>query len=259
MARLKPPDGPGHTFHVTGRVNWQVLHLLDRGRCAELLLHLRRCTETYAVTVLSYVIMGNHYHLVLRSPPEEIYRRLTSRRTASRHVRPYPAGHLKSTVLAQCMHALLGRLSHRAQAELGVKGRFWEYPFHRRLIEDPWDLVVTIAYDHRNPVIAGLVLDPRDYALSSARWWAGATGSPLDLDCELTPPFGVDLALLRREVGRYQASRRLDDARRAMQKCRWKWDNPRGRARLEAVMEELGLAPCPELRQHCRTLLDVTS
>ena len=63
--RLEVQDG---WHHVTARGNERrVIFRDDEDRLAFLDL-LAACTERFGVVVVAYVLMDNHYHLVLRTP-----------------------------------------------------------------------------------------------------------------------------------------------------------------------------------------------
>ena len=216
-------DTPGAVFHVTGRVNWQVWHLKTPARAHVFFSALEKYAALFSMVVLAVVLMSNHYHFVLISPDEERFRELTGRRTSCRHFRPWPARHQKSSVLSQVMQRLLYVVSRKIHEELGVTGRFWQGTFHATRLRRAADLVVRIAYDHRNPVRAGMVLRPEDYPWSSAAWWAGTGPAPIPVASSERLPFGLSLDELRADVVQYQASRRLDDAIMALRKKDIDW------------------------------------
>ena len=216
-------DAPGAVFHVTGRVNWQVWHLKTPARAHVFFSALEKYAALFSIVVVAVVLMSNHYHLVLLSPDEERFRELTGRRTSCRHFRPWPAKHLKSSVLSQMMQRLLYVVSRTIHEELGVSGQFWQGPFHATRLHRAGDLVVRIAYDHRNPVRAGMVLRPEDYPWSSAAWWAGAGPAPIPVATNERLPFGLSLNELRADVAEYQGNRRLDDAILALRKQHTDW------------------------------------
>ena len=211
MSRIRRDDGPGRVFHVTARVNWKVWHLDDDLAKETLIRLLGRAAREFGVKVLAGVLMANHFHFVLQSPPGPTYRRLTGRRTECRHFRPWPAGHQNSSVVAQLMRTIRRTMSITRQRELGISGRFWESAYDSRPIWSPLSLIVRVAYDHRNPVKQGIVTLAEDYEWSSAMEWAtGRAGRiPISLDGEL--PFGLQLDVLRHDVLRYQMIRALDD------------------------------------------------
>lgn len=234
-------DAPGAVHHVTARVNWRVWHLKSRGRARFFMQALVKAAESFAVNLLAFVLMSNHFHLVLRSPEEAKYRELTGRRTRCRHFRPWPRKHANATVLAQAMRRLMYTVSRNVHAELDLTGQFWEGPFHSRPITDSMDLTVTMAYDHRNPVRAGMTLRPEDHGCGSAAWWAGTGPSPVPLLEYGGVPFGLTVEELRREVIRYQRSRHLDDVLGALRKEGIEWYELEREARRE-LLERAGLA-----------------
>ena len=160
--------------------------------------------------VLAGVLMSNHLHLVVRSPAERLYRRLTSRYTACRHYRPLPAGHQKSTVIAQFMRSVRQRMTIGRQAELGLAGRFWEGRYSAKPIQDPTSLIVKMAYDHRNPVQQGMVAVPEEYAWSTASTWSNGTSSELEVIVHHSLPFELDHGTLRRRLLGIQGLEALD-------------------------------------------------
>ncbi|MHC4339707.1 MAG: transposase [Planctomycetota bacterium] len=247
MPRSSRNDGPGKVSHVTGRVNWRMWHLAIDGAIPLFLKLLGSALEQFSMTLWAYVFMSNHYHLVLQSPEGERYRTLTGRRTRSRHFRPWPKRHYKSSVLAQCMRTTLRGVSTKLQEQLGISGHFWEERYDARPVSDPWSLTVRIAYDHRNPVREGMVVRPEEYPWSSAGWWARAGTSPVPLGADENLPFGLELGPLRQAILRYQASRDLDDAMQALRTKKRRWDSPEGRALLQALLEVAGVQsdlPC---------------
>ncbi len=257
MAHKLRGDAPRAVFQVTGRVNWQVWHLVKPGFFERFLAELKAAAAAFSIDLLAVVFMSNHYHCVARSPGEARYRELTSRRTRCYHIRPWPKGHLKSSVLSQWAHRYLGRVSTHFQEKLGIKGHFWEERYHASRLDDAWNLVVRLAYDHRNPVRAGIVLRPEDYPWSSAAWWATGESEIFSIpdDCEL--PFGLSFETLRSMLLDYQRSKLLDDAIQALEKQGCRWSSPGGLERLREVLKESGLPVeiprAAETRQRCRT------
>jgi REP element-mobilizing transposase RayT len=191
-------------------VNWRAWHLED-DRAKQFLARLiRAAAEELGLDVFVAVLMSNHMHAVVRSPPEPLYRQHTSRRMPNRHYRPWPKGHQKSTLIAQFMRSIRQRMSQRRHKELGLSGRFWEGRYDARPIEDATSLVVRVAYDHRNPVKAGMVLRPEQYRWSTAGTWGSGTLTPLAVLIRQPLPFGLTRGQFRRDLLRYQNDERLD-------------------------------------------------
>jgi REP element-mobilizing transposase RayT len=243
MTRVDREDAPDTVWHVSARVNWQVFHLVSEQAYRVFIDCFGRSIERFAMDLISFVLMSNHFHSALKSPPEATYRRLTGRRTTCRHFRPYPRGHPKATVIGQCLRYLKLAMSKRMQASLGLKGHFWDGKHFRRRVHDAADLVRAVAYDHRNPVRQAMVARPADYPRSSAAWWEGSGDASLPICRRPDPPFGVSLEVLRRELLRFQREKRLDDVMEVFQKTGLTLETAAGRAKLDALMRDAGLVP----------------
>lgn len=230
-------------WHVGSRVNWRTWHLVTEAAFGVFVECLGRAIERFGVDLLAFVLMSNHYHAVLRSPPGSEYRRHTSRRTRCRHTRRYPAGHAKSTVIGQCVHHFKLGVAKRIQRSLGLDGHFWEGRHFRRKIVDALDLVVAIAYDHRNPVREAMATRPEDYPRSSAAWWFNGEAAPLPLCRRADLPFGLSHQDLRGELLRFQGSGQLDGVVEALGESPFGLDEPEGCAELERLLTAVGLAP----------------
>jgi len=211
MSKRSRNDGPGRVFHVTGRVNWRAWHLTKDAAKLHLVKLSRMAAAEYGVSIFAYALMDNHFHQVVQSPDEDLFRRLTSRRTPCRHRVAWPPGHQKASVLAQFMRKVRSGMSRARHRELGLSGHFWEGRYDARPIQGPLSLAIRIAYDHRNPVKAGIVGTPEDYRWSSARPWV--TGQDADIPVQLERfPFDADPAALHRDVLLYQNTSALDAA-----------------------------------------------
>lgn len=100
----------------------------------------------YELALLSYALMGTHYHTIVAIPDERISQALQTLHTEySRHC-----------------NRRRGRSAHLFRA----------HPM-ARMIESDEDLIGTARYVARNPVEAGLVRDPLAWPWSSARSHAG--------------------------------------------------------------------------------------
>ncbi|HEX5135376.1 MAG TPA: hypothetical protein VFY93_00255 [Planctomycetota bacterium] len=246
MRTIARQDAPNTVWHITSRVNWRVWHLRTEEACQAFLECLCEALERFFVDLIGYVIMSNHYHAVVRSPDEEIYRELTGRRTRCRHFLPWPRRHPRSTVIGQCMRALQLSVGKRIREPLGLTGHFWEGKHHRRRLEDEWALVTAIAYDHRNPVVQGMAARPEDYERSSAAWWARTGSAAVPLCTRSDFPFDTTLERVRARVVRFQHDKRLDDVMALFAKSQLPIDSPRGRRLLERLMRDAGIDPLGE-------------
>ena len=245
-------DGPDRLHHITCRVNWQRFHLQDPRHAAIYFEELVAALEAYDMSLLAFVLMSNHHHFVVRSPAADRFRELTTRLSSCRHRRPYPAGHVNSTVLAQFMRRFHRVVSARLQRRMEVSGHFWGRRYHSRRIAGVADLASTIAYDHRNPVRPGMVVSPEHFPWSSAAAYeSGLSHSRVPLALPERLPYGLTWSELRLYVLEMQGSNKLDALITAVRES-----DPESRhmyaARLRAALRrsELDLA---RLRQRCRT------
>jgi len=92
--------------------------------------------------LLAYAIMPDHLHLVL----------------ALRE------GYTVSSVL----QTIKGYTARVINARNGARGPLWQRSFYDRMIGDEQGLWDILEYVDNNPVVAGLVEKPEDYAYSSA-------------------------------------------------------------------------------------------
>jgi putative transposase len=133
-------------FHLAAHgSDLRYLYSSDEDR-EDFLGRLAAVCERFELALLSYVLMGTHYHAILRIPDERVSRALQRLHTEySRHC-----------------NRRWGRSAHLFRA----------HPLARQ-IESNEDLIGSCRYLARNPVEAGLVRDPLAWPWSSARAHAG--------------------------------------------------------------------------------------
>ncbi|MHC4848594.1 MAG: transposase [Planctomycetota bacterium] len=241
MPRKRAPDNPDAVWHLTQRVNWRVWHLQPETAYRELMQAVGAAAADFDVDVFSYAAMSNHVHSVVRSPAEDEYRGLTGRRGRNRHWRPYPAAHPKSQVIGQFVRQYSLRVARRVQERLGISGHFWERRHDRVLIQTPRQLIASIAYDHRNPVKASMVLRAEDYERSSAAFWAGQGASDIHLMRRSVLPFGLSWPELRAKVLKWQKHARLDEVMEALRERGLRLDSEKGAVLFDQMLAETGL------------------
>lgn len=114
---------------------------------------LRNAAQTVGCLIHAYVLMTNHVHL-LATPAHD--------------------------AAASQMMQRVGRIYVRAFNERhGRTGTLWEGRFRSSLIDSERYLLVCQRYIEENPVRAGMVRDPRDYAWSSHRHYADGKRDPV--------------------------------------------------------------------------------
>ena len=157
---------------------------------------IRELASVFAIDVAAYAVMSNHYHIVLRIDAdrartwsdEEVLRRWTQLFTGPVLVQRYLQPPLRSLMgdaelakvgefaevyrtrlfdVSWYMRVLNESIARQANAEDGVKGRFWEGRFKSQALLDEQALLSAMAYVDLNPVRAGMVESLEDSAHTS--------------------------------------------------------------------------------------------
>lgn len=141
MARLKLIRSSSHPYHVVNRVNNREWFPLETRRiweifCSELTL----VTHLHGARVHAFVLMDNHFHLVLSTPEAD---------------------------LGIVMRDLLTSVSQTINRESGRKGHIFTGRCHRSLILDASYYSNVLKYVYRNPINAGLASRVEDYEFST--------------------------------------------------------------------------------------------
>jgi REP element-mobilizing transposase RayT len=160
MARPLRIEFPGALYHVTSRGNARQAIFLDDSDRYRFLEQLGEVVERHRWECHAYCLMTNHYHLLLATPEPNLSRGM--RRLNGSYAQWFNFSH--------------GRVGHVLQ------GRFTGI-----LVERESHMLELARYVVLNPVRAGIVAEPEDYAWSSL----GAT-----LGLAPTPPWLRAAALL---------------------------------------------------------------
>jgi putative transposase len=151
-------------FHLTAHASDIRYLFLTAADCEDFLDRLAAVCKQFELGLLSYVLMGNHYHVILRVPDARISQALQLLHTEySRH---HNRRHERSAHL------------FRAHAKA-------------RELESNDDLAGTARYVARNPVEASLVHHPLAWPWGSARTHAGLEPPRIPLEeVDLRAAFG---------------------------------------------------------------------
>ncbi len=181
-------EGVGAVYHVISRIVGGDF-LLEGEREKEVLRNqIWKVADFCGVEILTYCIMSNHVHILLRTPDPELLGKLTNTELVRRAKRIYSAekaGSFEEGLTDPEMEVrdrfrvqLLTRMGDVSQYMKELKQRFsiWYNKSHKRigtlwaerfksvLVEDePMALSTIAAYIELNPVRAGLVDDPSEY------------------------------------------------------------------------------------------------
>lgn len=185
----------GQYFHVLARTNGRVRCLDDEAK-AVFVDWMRRVEKFCNVTVVTWALLDNHFHMVLHVPDKEsapelseegFWQRLGALYSKEQlnEIRAKMAGILKANPglagvglekqyresflrrmndLSEFMKTLLQRFTTWFNKRHERVGRLWEQRFKSVVIEGGWDPLMSVAaYVDLNAVRAGIVQDPKDY------------------------------------------------------------------------------------------------
>lgn len=156
LPRLILPDQPHHVI-LRGN-NRQAIFFSDLDR-EHLLATLAESASQYRVAIHAYVLMDNHFHLLVTPPSADALSRMMQS-LGRRYVGWFNARHQRS-------------------------GTLWEGRFRAGLIEGERHLLACMRYIELNPVRAGLCAEPAQWPWSSAAHHMGLARSSLVTEHEM--------------------------------------------------------------------------
>ena len=137
---------PGAIYHVYCRTARGELVFVDDTEAEEFVEIVREVRDLDELTILAWCLMGNHYHLVLRTGEVPLWR---------------------------SMARLQGRTARGFNRRHRYLGRLWQSRYKARVVDTERYFTQVISYVHLNPVAAGLVDDPVDHRWSGHRAFIG--------------------------------------------------------------------------------------
>ncbi len=132
----------GATYHVHCRVARGEFVFDDDIEAVGFIDVLRRVRDLDGWTIYAWCLMGNHYHLVLKTRDIDLWR---------------------------SMARLQGTVSRSFNRRHRILGRLWQSRYRARVIDTDEYFRQVIAYVHLNPVAAGVADDPVQYVHSGHR------------------------------------------------------------------------------------------
>lgn len=146
MARRPRLHAPGGFYHVTLRGNHRQ-RIFFRDEDKDLLDGLvAESLDQFAARLHAYCWMPNHLHLLVQ-------------------VSDAPLGRL--------VHRIASTYARTVQLRINTTGHLFERRYHAVLVDADNYLLTLVRYIHLNPVKAGIVRDPVDYAWSSHAVYVG--------------------------------------------------------------------------------------
>lgn len=157
MARPLRLEFPGALWHVTSRGNERREVVRDNADRIALLEQISDSAHTFHWRIFAYVLMTNHYHLLLETPDKS---------------------------LSRGMRQLNGRYAQEFNRRHHRVGHLFQGRFNAILVERESHFVELCRYIVLNPVRAAIVRTARDWQWSSYRATAGFEMAPRWLDVD---------------------------------------------------------------------------
>jgi len=152
-----PPERPaylsGHYYHIYNRGAGRLPIFRTAENYYFVLRKMAETTQRFALQLIAYCLMPNHYHFLIRQDGE------------------HRAGLLPQRVFNSYTKAYNQRY--------GCSGTLFEGHYHIRPLDDNEYLLLLCRYIHNNPVKAGLVTDPGDWPYSNYLECTGQRGGRL--------------------------------------------------------------------------------
>ena len=158
MARALRIEYEGALYHILSRGNEQQDIFLNNDDRAVFLKALGEMAERFEVSIFAYVLMGTHYHLLLRTNKANLSRSMQWLGTT--YTRRFNLSHLR-------------------------RGHLFQGRYKSILVQNNAYLMQLSCYIHRNPLRADLVDRLADYRWSSYRVYAYKRKPPSWLNTEL--------------------------------------------------------------------------
>jgi len=156
FARLKVGDlkhFAGHYYHVYNRgVNREDI-FRSEDNYLFLLHRIKRFLPDYALSIIAYCLMPNHYHLLIRVEQDN--------------------------ALSPFVQRIFNSYTQAFNRQQQRSGTLFESRAKSKIINVNSYLIHIARYIHMNPVQAGLVRDPEDWLYSNYREWVGLRAGTL--------------------------------------------------------------------------------
>jgi REP element-mobilizing transposase RayT len=133
---------PGATYHVYCRVARGEFAFDEPLEAEQFVEQTRKVRDLDEWRILAWCLMGNHYHLVVKTGLVPLWRSMLR------------------------LQARVARGFNRRRRYLG---RLWQSRYRARIIDSNDSFRQVVSYVHLNPVAAGVVSDPADYEDSGHR------------------------------------------------------------------------------------------
>ena len=177
MARPLRIEFENAFYHITSRGNERKPIFRDEADYKKLLTCLGQAALRYKPVIYCYVLMGNHYHLLLETPQPN---------------------------LSQFMRDLNGTYTTYFNRRHKRNGHLFQGRFKSILVDKDSYLLELSRYIHLNPVRAKIIKFPEEYKYSSIDYYLTGRKAPFWLNTEvILSQFGNDKTAAREEYRRF--------------------------------------------------------
>ena len=142
MARPLRIEYEGALYHVTARGNERRRIYYSQSDYEKFKDYLKEAQEKYGYVLHCYVLMNNHYHLILETPEAN---------------------------LSRVMHYINGSYTNYINIKRKRSGHLFQGRYKAILIDRDRYLLELSRYVHLNPIRAAIAAKPEDYVHSSYR------------------------------------------------------------------------------------------
>lgn len=153
MGRFPRIQVEGLLLHITIGCNNQEFYFQQSEDFQGLLRLMNELIEERKVRVYDYALMSNHTHWLLCQEG--------------------------NTPISASLGWVWGEYAKWYNRKYQRRGHFWGYRYHTTIIEEDDHALICMRYIALNPIRAGIVLMPVDYAWSGYRHYAGVETNPL--------------------------------------------------------------------------------
>ena len=152
MPRANRTLEEGRIYHVYNRVGGDGMPFAEDPMAARFAQLLRQIVERDELVVFAWVLMSNHFHLVVR---------------------------MGAAPLSRSLKSLQQQMTRSRNRRAKVFGPMWQGRYKAKQVDDDEHLAQLIAYVHLNPVSAGIVDRPKSYKMSGHRDILGLRKRPI--------------------------------------------------------------------------------
>jgi REP element-mobilizing transposase RayT len=147
MPKPRPPYIQGNYYHFYNRGSHKQSIFHNSNDYTYLLGHLKTYAQKFAITIIAYCLLPNHYHILARQD-----------------------NRVEARVLIQ---RLFNRYGKTYREKYTHSGTIFEGPYRVKVVTEQRYLLHLCRYIHANPVKHGIVTDILDWPYSNYPEWIG--------------------------------------------------------------------------------------